>query len=79
MSPCYCSVTPCVQVYNAMNCSMPDFLVPHYLPVFPQIHLHCLYSTSNTVPRAKKKNKNFLVQFQVSTFLLLSFYTFQLE
>ena len=44
-SPCVgslrCSVAKlCPTLCNPMNCSMPGFPVLHYLPEFPQTHVH---------------------------------------
>ena len=39
---CCCSVTKsCLTLCNPMNCSTPDLPVPHDLPEFAQIHVHC--------------------------------------
>ena len=41
--PCYCSVIHlCPTLCDPMDCSMKGFLVPHYLPEFVQIHVHCI-------------------------------------
>ena len=38
---CCCSVTKsCPTLSNSLNCSMPGFLVLHYLPEFAQTHAH---------------------------------------
>ena len=29
-------------LYNAMDCSMPGFPVPHHLSEFAQVHVHCI-------------------------------------
>ena len=31
-----------VQLCNPMDCSMPGIQVPHHLPEFAQVHIHCL-------------------------------------
>ena len=41
--PYCCSVTQsCLTLCNLMNCSMPGFPVPHHLPEFVQVHVHCI-------------------------------------
>ena len=36
-----CSVTKsCVTLHISMDCSIPGFPVPHYLPEFAQVHVH---------------------------------------
>ena len=41
VSLCCCSVAQlCLTLCNPMNCSMPGFSVSHYLPEFPQSHVH---------------------------------------
>ena len=38
---CCCSVSQlCPTLCNPMDCSMPGFSVPHYLPEFTQTHVH---------------------------------------
>ena len=38
-----CSVgTSCLIPWNAMDCSKPGFSVPHHLPEFAQVHVHCI-------------------------------------
>ena len=37
---CCCSVANHVQLCGPMNCSMPGFPVPHYLPELAQVHVH---------------------------------------
>ena len=37
---CCCSVAKSVWLCNPMDCSMSGFPVLHYLPEFPQIHVH---------------------------------------
>ena len=40
---CYCSVAQsCPTLCNPMHCSMPGLSVPHHLPKFAQIHVHCI-------------------------------------
>ena len=42
----YCHCCSVVQsfptLHNSMDCSMPDFPVPHHLPEFAQVHVHCI-------------------------------------
>ena len=41
---CCCSVAKsCLILCDPMDCSMPGFPVPHYLPESAQTHVHCLY------------------------------------
>ena len=41
-----CSVAKsCLTLCNPMNCSMPGFLVLHYLPEFAQTHVHWVSDT----------------------------------
>ena len=36
-----CSVAKlCLTLCDPMNCSTPDFPVPHHLPEFAQVHVH---------------------------------------
>ena len=38
---CCCSVAKlCLTLCNLMNCTIPGFSVHHYLPEFPQTHVH---------------------------------------
>ena len=38
---CFCSVAhSCPTLGDPMDCSMPGFLVLHYVPEFAQIHIH---------------------------------------
>ena len=38
-----CSVAQsCPTLCNPMDCSMPGFVVPHHLPEFAQVHVHCI-------------------------------------
>ena len=38
-----CSIgTSCLTPCNAMDCSTPGFSVPHHLPEFAQVHVHCI-------------------------------------
>ena len=38
---CCCSVAKSsLTLCDAMDCSLPGFSVPHYLPEFAQIHVH---------------------------------------
>ena len=40
---CCCSVTQlCRNLRGLMDCSTPDLHVPHYLPEFAQVHVHCI-------------------------------------
>ena len=40
---CFRSVTQsCLTLCDPMDCSRKGFLVPHYLPEFVQIHVHCI-------------------------------------
>ena len=32
----------CVQLCDSMDCSLPDFPVPHQLLKFVQVHVHCI-------------------------------------
>ena len=44
----YCTVIEsCPTLHHPMNCRMPDFPVPHYLPEFFQVHVHRLVIPSN--------------------------------
>ena len=53
---CYCSVTQlCPTLCDPMDCSTPDFPVPHHLPEFAQVHFHWI-----GVFYHNKKNCNFL-------------------
>ena len=41
---CCCSVSQsCKTLCNPMSCSMPGFSVPHHLPKFAQVDVHCIY------------------------------------
>ena len=41
-SCCCCSVTQsCPTLCDPMDCSMPGLPVPHHLPKFAQVHVHC--------------------------------------
>ena len=45
---CCCSVAKsCPILHDPMNCRMPDFPVPHHLPEFFQVHVHCSVIPSN--------------------------------
>ena len=47
---CCCSVAKsCPTLCSPMDCSMPGFPVPHHLPEFAQVHVHCIgeYIDSN--------------------------------
>ena len=38
-----CSVTQsCLTLCDPMDCSMPGLPVPHHLPEFTQVHVHCI-------------------------------------
>ena len=40
---CYCSVVQsCLTLNYAMDCSTSGFPVPHHLPKFAQVHVHCI-------------------------------------
>ena len=40
---CCCSVTKsCLTLCDPMDYSTPDFPVPHHLPEFAQVHVHCI-------------------------------------
>ena len=40
---CCCSVTQsCLTLCNPMDCSTPGLSVPHHLPKFAQVHVHCI-------------------------------------
>ena len=40
---CCCSVTPlCSTFCDHMECSTPGLPVPHHLPKFAQVHVHCI-------------------------------------
>ena len=40
---CCCSVTQsCLTLCNPMDCSTPGLSVPHHLPKFAQIYVHCI-------------------------------------
>ena len=40
---CCCSVTQsCPTLCDPKDCSMPGLSVPHYLPKFAQVHMHCI-------------------------------------
>ena len=39
---CCCSVAhSCPTLCDPMNCNTPDLPVPHHLPEFAQVHVHC--------------------------------------
>ena len=41
---CCCSVTQaCPTLCNPMDCSTPVLSVPHHLPRFAQVHVHCIH------------------------------------
>ena len=43
---CCCSVTQlCPTLCDPMDCSTPGLSVPHHLPRFAQVHLHCIGDT----------------------------------
>ena len=47
---CCCSVTKsCLTFHDPMDCNMPVFPVPHYLPEFAQIHAHWVGDASNNL------------------------------
>ena len=40
---CCCSVTQsCLTLSDPMDCSTPGLPVPHHLPKFAQVHIHCI-------------------------------------
>ena len=40
---CCCSVAqPCPALCDTMDCSTPGVPVPHHLPEFAQVHVHCI-------------------------------------
>ena len=40
---CYCSVAQsCLILWDPMDCSMPGLPVPHHIPKFAQVHVHCI-------------------------------------
>ena len=40
---CCCSVIQlCLTFWDPMNCSTPGLPVPHHLPEFAQVHIHCI-------------------------------------
>ena len=40
---CCCSFTQlCLTLCNPMDCSTPGLPVPHHLPKFAQVHVHCI-------------------------------------
>ena len=42
-SCCCCSVAQlCLTLCDSMECSTPGLRVPHHLPKFAQVHVHCL-------------------------------------
>ena len=42
-SDCCCSVTQmCPTLGDPMDCSTPGLPVPHHLPKFSQVHVHCI-------------------------------------
>ena len=53
---CCCSVTKsCLTLHDPMDCSTRGFPVPHHLPEFSQVHVHCISdaiqpSISSSVP-----------------------------
>ena len=47
---CCCSVAKsCLTLHKHMDCSMPGFPVPHHLPEFAQVHIHCVGDISSSV------------------------------
>ena len=43
LSVCCCSVTQlCLTLHNPMDCRTPGLPVPHLLPEFAQVHVHCI-------------------------------------
>ena len=40
---CHCYVTQlCLLLCEGMNCTKPGLPVPHHLPKFAQVHVHCI-------------------------------------
>ena len=40
---CCCSVAQlCLTLHDAMDCSTPGLPVPHHLPEYAQVHVHCI-------------------------------------
>ena len=40
---CYCSVTQSwPTLHNPMDCNTPGLPIPHHLPEFAQVHVHCI-------------------------------------
>ena len=43
---CCCSVTQsCPTLWDPMDCGMPGLPLPHHLPEFAQVHVHCIGDT----------------------------------
>ena len=42
---CCSIVQSCLTLCNPMKCSTPDLCVPHHLPKFAQVHVHCIDDT----------------------------------
>ena len=46
MKRCCCSVAQsCPTLWNPMDCRTPGLPVPHHLPKFAQVHVHCIGDT----------------------------------
>ena len=39
---CYSVTQPCPVLCNPMDCCTPSLPVPHHLPEFVQVHVHCI-------------------------------------
>ena len=40
---CCCSIAQsCLTLCNSLDCRMPGLPVPHHLPEFAQVHVHCI-------------------------------------
>ena len=39
---CYSVAQSCLTLCDPMHCSTPGLLVPHHLPEFAQVHVHCI-------------------------------------
>ena len=41
-SCCFSFAQSCPTLFNTIDCSTPILSVPHHLPKFPQVHVHCI-------------------------------------
>ena len=39
---CCCVINSCPTFCDPMDCTTPGFLVPHHLPEFVQVYIHCI-------------------------------------